>query len=162
MKISSRYILVFAVVLTLIGCDQTTKSFAKQKLQYTVPIEFFFGVVQLRYAENEGGFLGIGSSLPAEIRRTAAIVSAILVLIGFAGLLYFIRRVQTLRLLSFSILIAGSAGNLIDRLLHDGRVIDFLIVGTETVHTGIFNVADVLLTAGAVLLLHDYSMRQKE
>jgi signal peptidase II len=50
------------------------------------------------------------------------------------------------------LLLAGSFGNLIDRLFHHGYVVDFLILGTDTVHTGILNIADLLITISIVML----------
>jgi signal peptidase II len=47
----------------------------------------------------------------------------------------------------------GGISNLIDRLLYNGRVTDFLNVGIGGVRTGIFNVADMAIMAGALLLL---------
>jgi signal peptidase II len=55
------------------------------------------------------------------------------------------------------LLFAGGMGNLIDRLMNDGRVTDFLVLGIWPIQTGIINVADVVLTAGALtcaLLYH--------
>ncbi len=44
-------------------------------------------------------------------------------------------------------------GNLVDRMLHDGRVIDFMNLGVGNFRIGIFNVADVCITTGVVLLI---------
>jgi signal peptidase II len=48
---------------------------------------------------------------------------------------------------------AGGAGNLVDRIVRDGRVIDFMNLGLGPVRTGIFNMADVQIMAGLALLL---------
>ena len=45
------------------------------------------------------------------------------------------------------------SGNLIDRILHDGTVVDFLNFGIGSLRTGIFNVADVAIMGGAALLI---------
>lgn len=50
-------------------------------------------------------------------------------------------------------LLAGGLGNLIDRLAHDGLVIDFINLGVGPLRTGIFNVADVAITGGGLALL---------
>jgi len=50
-------------------------------------------------------------------------------------------------------LLAGGIGNLIDRLFHNGLVIDFLNVGIGPIRTGIFNVADMAIMAGFGILL---------
>jgi len=42
---------------------------------------------------------------------------------------------------------------LIDRVARDGLVRDFLNVGVGPLRTGIFNLADVALMAGCVLLM---------
>jgi len=108
--------------------------------------------VRLQYAENEGGFLSIGSEMPAAFRKTSAILLSVLVLIGFIYLISSAQTITLSSLISFSLLIAGSLGNLIDRLFNQGRVVDFLILGTKTFHTGILNVADLLITTSIVML----------
>lgn len=42
-----------------------------------------------------------------------------------------------------------------DRLMSDGKVIDFINIGIGNVRTGIFNLADVVILVGAVLLVID-------
>jgi signal peptidase II len=54
--------------------------------------------------------------------------------------------------MSLSLILGGGISNLIDRLVRDHRVIDFMIVGFGWLKTGVFNVADVAITAGVGLL----------
>jgi lipoprotein signal peptidase len=42
--------------------------------------------------------------------------------------------------------------NLLDRLANGGRVTDFLVLHLDPLHTGIFNIGDLAITAGGVLL----------
>lgn len=49
--------------------------------------------------------------------------------------------------------LGGAIGNLIDRVRFDGLVIDFMNLGIGPLRTGIFNVADVAISVGAVLLI---------
>jgi hypothetical protein len=59
-----------------------------------------------------------------------------------------------MRLVNFvALVLAGGIGNLIDRVLHDGLVTDFLNLGIGSIRTGIFNVADMALTTGALVLV---------
>jgi signal peptidase II len=44
---------------------------------------------------------------------------------------------------------------LVDRIVYDGRVVDFLNAGIGAIRTGIFNTADMAITTGAILLLID-------
>jgi signal peptidase II len=61
--------------------------------------------------------------------------------------------------------VGGGIGNLIDRALHQGAVVDFMNVGLGNLRTGIFNVADVALTGGAIALalwgLADYARTKR-
>ena len=50
-------------------------------------------------------------------------------------------------------MLSGGIGNLWDRVIPDGRVIDFMDVGIGSLRTGIFNVADLCITTGVVLLV---------
>ena len=69
-----------------------------------------------------------------------------------ALLIYYFPQVDkkdwTLRL-AMSMQLAGASGNLIDRLMRDGKVTDFISVGTFPV----FNVADASISVGTVVLL---------
>ncbi len=52
--------------------------------------------------------------------------------------------------LSFCLIIAGGMGNIIDRIFNDRHVSDFMSIGINNIRTGIFNVADVCVTAGVI------------
>ncbi|HXC20398.1 MAG TPA: signal peptidase II, partial [Steroidobacteraceae bacterium] len=57
------------------------------------------------------------------------------------------------RFIALALIAGGGISNLIDRLLYGGRVTDFLNVGIGSLRTGIFNVADMAILAGALLLI---------
>ncbi len=48
--------------------------------------------------------------------------------------------------------LSGGIGNLIDRLSNDGLVTDFINVGIGPIRSGVFNVADIAITFGAVAI----------
>jgi signal peptidase II len=60
---------------------------------------------------------------------------------------------RLMRLFSFALIIAGGLGNIIDRLLFDRHVTDFMILSISHLRTGIFNFADVCVSAGAIGLI---------
>ena len=53
----------------------------------------------------------------------------------------------------WALVVGGGVGNLIDRIVNDGHVVDFMRVGIGGLETGIFNVADTAILAGLVTLL---------
>lgn len=111
------------------------------------------GFLKLILANNTGGFLGWGSQLPESIRFI--LFSTFVGIALFACLLYifFSNRLSNQMLIGYSLIIAGGAGNLIDRLIFLGRVTDFIFLSLGPLSTGIFNVADVVFIVGTGLFL---------
>jgi signal peptidase II len=108
--------------------------------------------VRLELAHNPGAFLSLGAALPERTRRHLFTFGAGLVVVGTLCVALH-RRSSSRAALAAALLAGGGAGNLWDRLATGGYVIDFLNAGVGPVRTGIFNVADVALMAGALLLL---------
>jgi signal peptidase II len=110
--------------------------------------------------ENEGAFLSLGSGLPRPV-RTVTFIAFPLVVLG-CMLVYLLRKrgIGWGTLVGFSLIVGGGAGNLIDRLLRDGRVGDFIMVGVGGLRTGIFNFADLTVLAGCIFLLFSPSAKR--
>jgi signal peptidase II len=113
----------------------------------------FADSLRFQLTENPGSFLSLGASLPEQLRFTlfTAAVAVIVVCLVCAAL--FARRLSTARFVALALLAGGGISNLIDRLVNDGRVTDFLNVGIGSLRTGIFNLADMAVLAGALLLV---------
>ncbi len=78
--------------------------------------------------------------------------------------LVFVLFVQPMSLdmvVAWSLVLSGGLGNLVDRIINDGRVIDFMNIGIGSLRTGIFNVADVCITVGVVLLVFQALQRSR-
>jgi len=161
MKRIPKIIFVIILVLTSVGCDQATKAMAGDTLQHSHAKSFLTGVIRLQYAENSGGFLSIGSDLHPLIRKVVTLLVTFIVLLGLIILIFNAHRLDTVNIMGFSLFLAGGCGNSIDRLLNEGKVIDFIILGTETIHTGIFNFADLFITIGVALAIVGNFIEQK-
>jgi len=88
------------------------------------------------------------------------------IVLGVA-LLFVVRRIRQAHDLPLTVpvwgalmLAAGGVGNLIDCFYRDGAVVDFMNAGIGSLRTGIFNVADVQIMAGAVLLAFAQEVRK--
>jgi signal peptidase II len=146
-----RLITVLFVLICCVGCDQAAKGVVKDNLAAQPPVFLLNGVVTLQYAENSGAFLSLGAGLPAPARTVLLVFFAGALV---AGALVYVLRSSSLTLLqcvALSLVAGGGLGNLIDRLLHNGRVVDFVVLSAGPLHTGIFNLADVALVAGLIL-----------
>ncbi len=62
---------------------------------------------------------------------------------------------------AFALILAGAIGNVIDRIMY-GYVIDFLDVYVNDWHWPAFNVADMAITIGAVLMLLEAFFEQRQ
>ena len=148
-QIATRLLLLFAIVAT-IGCDQVTKRVATSSLAGTSGRSYLGGIVQMAYVENTGGFLGLGADLPPAA-RTAIFTGATGIMLLAMIAVTIRERLQGWALLGATLFVAGGASNWVDRLAN-GRVVDFMNVGVGPVRTGIFNVADVALMLGGIML----------
>jgi signal peptidase II len=150
---TSRLCLMIFVLTTCIGCDQITKRIASEKLRVVPSMSFLGDTVRLQYAENTGAFLGLGNTLPQAWRfwlLTATTAILLAILLWMLAARWDIGRVS---FTAVALILAGGLGNLIDRVCRNGVVIDFLNLGVGSMRTGIFNVADVAITTGVIILL---------
>jgi signal peptidase II len=144
------------VALFCVGCDQASKRVAADVLKGMETQSFLGDVFRLTYAENRGAFLGLGGGWPEPLRWLAFTGAALLVVAGSMAWVVAQARQQRhhqLAVWAMVLVAAGGAGNLVDRIVRDGRVIDFMNLGLGSVRTGIFNMADVQIMAGLALLL---------
>jgi len=144
-------VLALALLLLTIGCDRITKQAARINLMGAPTQSYLAGTLQLEYTENNGAFLSLGSRLPEWARTMLLRVGVGLAL---AALVFMVlkHRWSGAALAGASLTVAGGVSNLLDRILR-GSVVDFMSVGIGPIRTGIFNVADVAIVVGGVLLI---------
>jgi signal peptidase II len=145
-----RLTLLVAVVST-IGCDRVTKHIASEVLAGGEVRTYLADTIRLEYAENTGGFLGLGANLPGAWRTSLFTVATGLVLTMMA-VLALRSRWNAWLLTGACLVLAGGASNWIDRVVR-GSVIDFMNVGVGPLRTGIFNVADVAIMIGVACMV---------
>jgi signal peptidase II len=153
MRVLSRITLIAAILIGCVGCDQATKAVARSYLADGETHSYLYDLLRLSHAENPGGFLSLGASLPEQVRvvlftATVGLFSALALLAAI-----FARSLGSWHVAALALISAGGVGNWIDRLVKNGQVTDFLNVGIGPIRTGIFNVADVALMLGLALLL---------
>jgi len=159
MMMMKRRLGLLLLIVLLIGVDQLTKAVVRRTLAHDPPLHF--GVLTLIYTTNSGAFLSIGSNLPPNVR--AAIFSGIVtIVLGAAAVALFRGSIGTLaEEIAVAAIVGGGVGNLIDRLLFNGRVTDFLYLAAGPLHTGVFNVADMAITFGIVWLVIAWGLKPR-
>ena len=143
-----RFVALVLLAFGVVGCDHATKGVAKLELEGEPPRVIVAGTLDLRYQQNPGVAFNIERIVPASTRGALVIVVPSLVL-GLVGLAWLRRREGPwIEQLSYALILGGAAGNLIDRVVR-GYVVDFIHLRAWPT----FNVADIAIVVGAVLLL---------
>ena len=153
MGTAKRLALIFVVLVSCVGCDQTTKSIAQSYLPSTAAWSFLGDTVRLQLAHNTGAFLGLGDAMPEYWRHAIFSVGGIALLLGLLGYALLAKHLHAVGVFAIALYFAGGVSNVIDRWAYGGYVIDFINLGIGPVRTGIFNVADMFIMLGAVILL---------
>lgn len=162
MKFSKRLVLIFIILLSCVGCDHATKSIAVSHLPEMKTFPYLGDSLRLQLTYNRGAFLSLGHSLPDVFRHSIFTVGICFILLSALALALLSKSATFSVVLAVSLFIAGGLGNLIDRIMHNGSVVDFLNVGAGPLRTGIFNVSDQFIMGGSMLLLFYTLRRQKE
>jgi signal peptidase II len=152
--------LVLTIIALCVAIDQMTKWLAKTYLAPDGFFSFAGDMFRLQYAENTGAFLSFGSGLPEHWRHIVFTVFVGIFLLGLLAYVLFNRNLPRDYMTCLALVCGGGISNLIDRIAYGGRVVDFLNVGIGPLRTGIFNVADMAITGGALLVLID-GLRKK-
>lgn len=146
-----RIAVVLLVLLGCVGCDQATKTVAREQLAPGTEISLLHDLVRIERFENTGAFLSLGEHWPEIVRRALFTAGGLLWVAIALGWALRARQARLTAIVGAALVAGGGLGNVIDRLVHAGRVTDFLNVGIDPIRTGIFNVADMALMLGIAL-----------
>ena len=141
-------IAIVLLTLSLFGCDHATKLVAEASLSHGRAVPVVSGLLELRLARNDDTAFSILHSL--DVPRTPALLlaAATLAIVGVVAMWIASRkRASRAQHIGFALVLAGALGNVVDRALR-GYVVDFI----HLTRWPVFNVADVSVVAGMVLL----------
>jgi len=143
--------LLFWPVLALVALlDVVTKAIAVRELvPQRVPHELLGSAVRFTLVYNPGAAFGLHVGPLSRWIFTALTIVALVIL---ARLYAATAHGDTPRVLALALVCAGAIGNLLDRLRSGLGVVDFIDVGFGDSRWPTFNLADMAVSAGAVLL----------
>lgn len=149
-KVKQKLTLALSLVLTILVTDIITKRWALEALPPGGATMRGWLGIPLTLAYNKG--IAFGLDVP-EAGRWILIVASVLVVVMLAAMFRQARPNDWIRLCSLSLVAAGALGNLIDRVRWDAGVVDFIgPIDLRFMLFPIFNVADMAITTGAILL----------
>ncbi|MQA89758.1 MAG: signal peptidase II [Gemmatimonas sp.] len=134
---------------SIIALDQATKYMAQEILPPYQPIPVLGEVFRLTFIYNPGAAFGLNVGPMSRYIFLGLTMACVVVLY-----LWFRTTPASdrLRLIAISLVSAGAIGNFIDRVRSSQGVIDFFDVGIGALRWPVFNVADIGVTVGALLL----------
>lgn len=141
--------LIYTVALFFLLLDQVIKFIITKNLVLMEEIPIIKNFFSIYYLKNTGAAFSIFGN-----KTLFLIIISILCLIFLKYYIKKLKRVTKLTIVSLGIMIGGIVGNLFDRIICKS-VIDYLSFSFGNYNFPVFNLADIGITIGAVLLLID-------
>ncbi len=139
----------WTVLASLVAGDIVTKQLAERYLQLHTPHEIAGGWLRLTLTYNTGAAMNL--SLGGASRVVFTVFALAMLLVIFQMYRRTPRR-DVGQAIALALIAGGAVGNVIDRLRSTLGVVDFIDVGVGDWRFWTFNVADMGVTTGAVLL----------
>lgn len=146
-----RYWLYSLIIILGVILDQWTKQLVVTHIHTSSEFQHVLPVLSIVRTHNTGISFGMLSSLNLGIWFYGVLVLSIIVFL----ITLMLKTPRALNQLAFVLMMAGAIGNLIDRITR-GYVVDFISVHWfEKYYFYVFNVADILVSCGAGLIILD-------
>jgi signal peptidase II len=141
--------------------DQWTKYVVQQRLALYQRVEVIQGFFDLIHVRNPGGAFGIFGGEKGGLGSLLFVVVSLVAIGSILFLFVKTREDEKTLSLSFSLVLSGALGNLVDRLRF-GEVVDFLDFYLHSYHWPAFNVADSAICIGIGLMAFDLFIRDRK
>lgn len=153
MKLSKRSIFIIILIGANIAVDQISKIWVRLNVATNSETELLGQTFILTNVENSGAFLGMGSDLHPTIKIIVLLILPVIVLGIVLRHILIDKTLDRWSLIGFCCIIGGGIANVYDRFLY-GSVTDFFHIDLGGVFkTGIFNIADMSVTGGLIMIV---------
>lgn len=146
------------IILIIIMFDQLTKFFIVQKFYLGESVPVIKNIFHITYITNTGTAFGMFQKY-----GNILLVFSIIAIIVISVLIFKQKELPKANLISFSLILGGAIGNLIDRLFR-GSIVDFIDINLHFWPANpwpTFNIADSSITVG-ITILFIYSIISKK
>ncbi len=148
----SRNASIILLIIANITADQISKFWVRATVEKNSSSPIIGEYLTLRNIENDGAFLGMGGDLNPTLKLFVLLLIPAAVLLFVLYYMFKEKHMDKLSLIGFSCVVGGGIANVFDRFVY-GSVTDFLFIDLGFVRTGIFNLADLSVTTGMILIL---------
>lgn len=141
-----KLILILSVIL--LSVDQIIKLFIAKSMDLYSSIKLIPNFLNLTYVKNTGAAFSI-----LQGGRIFFIILGIISLIILIRFIYLDKKISKFDIISYSLVLAGITGNLIDRIVYGG-VIDYISINLPFYDMPIFNFADMCIVIGILMVIY--------
>jgi signal peptidase II len=152
-------LIVLAVLIIII--DQWSKIYVAGNFYIGESVPVIKGLFNFTYVRNSGAAFGFGGAFDDWIRYSIFRALPVVACIWLIYLMVKSYKDELLLSLSYSLILGGAVGNLIDRFRLD-YVIDFFDFYYGKSHFATFNVADAAISVAAGLLIIDFFLQKNK
>jgi signal peptidase II len=141
--------LLAIVLAAVVVPDVVTKLLVQSNFALYQQVDVLGSVIRLTYIHNPGAAFGLYFG---PWSRQIFLALSMVALIVLAALYWYTPAPEKARLLAIALICGGALGNLVDRMRSPHGVVDFVDVGLGAMRWPVFNVADIAVTTGAIVL----------
>ncbi|WP_299520493.1 signal peptidase II [Winogradskyella sp.] len=158
----NRNLFITLLIIFNLAIDQISKVWVRANFQYGETKSIIGDKFIMQYVENKGAFLGMGSNMNPTLRLIFLLILPTVVLLYVIYYILKTKELDRLSLIAFCCIIGGGIANVFDRIAR-GEVTDFFFINLGGIFkTGIFNVADLSVTTGMIMLLFSGVFNKKK
>ena len=148
--LNKNFIINFLIILSIFALDRFSKIYVIFLNEKSLSAELFESkYLNINLIWNEGIAFGL---LSFDQKLYYNLLTGLICLITLI-ILWMVIRTKGLEKLAFMVVFGGSLGNIFDRLYYSS-VPDFIDIHFGDFHWFIFNVADIFITLGVLLLIY--------
>ena len=161
----ARKLIPFSLTLLILLSDQITKAVIDASLRIGEKMEILGNFLWFWHVRNKGIAFSMGSGLPDQIKGVLFTLLPLAVLVILLVYYFRSRDVTGVQRWCFAAILGGGLGNLVDRLIRTGGVVDFIsvkfygILGMERYPT--FNIADSSVVIAVTVMIISLLLIQK-
>lgn len=150
-------LLTLTFMIFLVFIDYLSKTLIKNNFDQNFYVVNEYISIQILY--NKGVAFSLFHSPSILVNIILTLIIGIIILFLLYIFVKDFSRLSRTELFGYIFLISGATANLLDRLLN-GSVLDFLIMNYNQIYfPAVFNVADIFISFGALLIITRYVFR---
>ena len=156
-KLKKNYIYILIIILMFV-LDRASKEYViKFFLSYQEPSYYLFPFLNLTLVWNSGMAFGLFESESNTYHSICGVIAPVIIIL----IIWLYKSTLLVEKIALSIVIGGAIGNLFDRIKYNA-VPDFIDMHYRDFHWFVFNVSDIVITIGIILLLLSDILKKNE